>query len=64
MGTRNDSPQGLSLTGNSNANSTLNPSLSAMIVQWDDNDPMHPYSMSLGRKWLTVVTVSMGSLCV
>jgi hypothetical protein len=64
MGTRSDSPQGLSFMGNSDGNTTLNPSLSEMIVQWDDSGPMHPHSMNLGRKWLTVFTVSMGSLCV
>ncbi|KAI2620156.1 MFS general substrate transporter [Hypomontagnella submonticulosa] len=34
-------------------------------VVWDgDDDPLCPRSMSLARKWLVVVTVGMGSLCV
>ncbi|KAF7596910.1 hypothetical protein BBP40_011955 [Aspergillus hancockii] len=37
---------------------------SAATVKWDENDPMHPYNMSLGRRWLIVIIVSMGSLCV
>ncbi|KAJ5116798.1 hypothetical protein N7456_001146 [Penicillium angulare] len=37
---------------------------SVMTVAWDENDSMHPYSLSLGRKWLAVITVSLGSACV
>lgn len=34
-------------------------------VAWDgDNDPSCPRSMSIVRKWLVVITVGMGSLCV
>ncbi|KAI1343822.1 MFS general substrate transporter [Xylariaceae sp. FL0016] len=34
-------------------------------VSWDgDDDPMCPRSMSIFRKWLIVVIVGMGSLCV
>ncbi|KAI0131191.1 MFS general substrate transporter [Daldinia grandis] len=34
-------------------------------VSWDgDDDPMCPRSMTTARKWLTVITVGMGSLCV
>ncbi|KAI1780570.1 MFS general substrate transporter [Hypoxylon cercidicola] len=34
-------------------------------VAWDgDDDPLCPRSMSIVRKWLVVVTVGMGSLCV
>jgi hypothetical protein len=33
-------------------------------VGWDENDPMNPRNMSKGRRWLIVVIVSMGSLCV
>jgi hypothetical protein len=35
-------------------------------VHWEngDNDPMNPRSMSIGRKWLVVIIVSLSSLCV
>ncbi|KAH9886328.1 major facilitator superfamily domain-containing protein [Xylariomycetidae sp. FL2044] len=34
-------------------------------VQWDgDDDPLSPRSMPLARKWLIVIIVGMGSLCV
>lgn len=33
-------------------------------VGWDDGDAMNPRTMSKARKWLIVVIVSTGSLCV
>ncbi|KAG4221914.1 hypothetical protein PC116_g29610 [Phytophthora cactorum] len=34
-------------------------------VAWDgDDDPLCPRSMATARKWLAVITVGMGSLCV
>lgn len=34
-------------------------------VAWDgDDDPLCPRSMSLIRKWMVVITVGLGSLCV
>ncbi|KAI1104428.1 putative bicyclomycin resistance protein [Jackrogersella minutella] len=34
-------------------------------VSWDgDDDPLCPRSMSIVRKWLVVITVGLGSLCV
>ncbi|CAL5874945.1 uncharacterized protein PFLUO_LOCUS9248 [Penicillium psychrofluorescens] len=33
-------------------------------VGWDENDAMNPRNMSKARKWLIVIIVSMGSLCV
>lgn len=34
-------------------------------VAWEgDHDPLCPKSMSIVRKWLVVITVGMGSLCV
>jgi hypothetical protein len=33
-------------------------------VGWDENDPMNPRNMTKARKWLIVIIVSMGSLCV
>ncbi|KAJ5718000.1 drug/proton antiporter YHK8 [Penicillium malachiteum] len=33
-------------------------------VRWDENDPMNPRSMSKARRWMIVIIVSMGSLCV
>jgi hypothetical protein len=33
-------------------------------VGWDANDPMNPRNMSKARRWLIVVIVSLGSLCV
>ncbi|KAI1829597.1 hypothetical protein DTO006G1_8334 [Penicillium roqueforti] len=34
------------------------------IVGWEENDPMNPRNMSKARRWLVVVIISMGSLCV
>jgi hypothetical protein len=36
----------------------------AYTVGWEDNDPMNPRNMSKARRWLVVIIVSMGSLCV
>ncbi|KAJ6141653.1 hypothetical protein N7470_010043 [Penicillium chermesinum] len=33
-------------------------------VSWDENDTLNPRSMSLGRRWLITVLVSLGSACV
>ncbi|KAJ5344946.1 hypothetical protein N7541_007442 [Penicillium brevicompactum] len=33
-------------------------------VGWDENDPENPRNMSKARRWLIVVIVSLGSLCV
>ena len=33
-------------------------------VHWDENDPMNPRSMSMARRLMIVIIVSMGSLCV
>jgi hypothetical protein len=33
-------------------------------VGWDENDPLNPRNMSKCRRWLIVIIVSMGSLCV
>lgn len=46
------------------SNNTFNQTTSTMAVQWDDNDLSNPRNMSLWKKWLLVITVSMGSLCV
>ncbi|KAJ5585410.1 uncharacterized protein N7459_005210 [Penicillium hispanicum] len=34
------------------------------IVDWDENDSMNPRNMSKARRWLIVIIVSLGSLCV
>ena len=36
----------------------------SFVVGWDENDPMNPRSLSLARKWLITILVSLGSLCV
>ncbi|KUM59560.1 hypothetical protein ACN42_g7584 [Penicillium freii] len=36
----------------------------AYTVGWEENDPMNPRNMSKARRWLAVIIVSMGSLCV
>ena len=36
----------------------------AYTVGWDASDPMNPRSMRKARKWLIVVIVSLGSICV
>lgn len=33
-------------------------------VGWDENDAMNPRTMNKARKWLIVIIVSAGSLCV
>ncbi|KAJ5934526.1 hypothetical protein N7466_004073 [Penicillium verhagenii] len=33
-------------------------------VRWEENDPMHPQKMSMARRWMIVLIVSCGSLCV
>ncbi|KAJ5484966.1 drug/proton antiporter YHK8 [Penicillium diatomitis] len=33
-------------------------------VEWDTDDPMNPRNLNKARKWVIVVIVSMGSLCV
>lgn len=33
-------------------------------VCWDENDPMNPRNMSKARRWLIVIIVSTGSICV
>lgn len=35
-----------------------------ILVEWDEKDPMNPHSMSKARRWLIVLIVSLGSLCV
>ncbi|KAJ5662666.1 hypothetical protein N7462_011592 [Penicillium macrosclerotiorum] len=34
------------------------------IVGWDESDPMNPRNMNTARRWMIVIIVSMGSLCV
>lgn len=33
-------------------------------VAWEENDSMNPRNMNKARKWLVVIIVSTGSLCV
>ena len=35
-----------------------------IIVKWDENDPGNPRNMSLGKRWLITIFVSLGSICV
>lgn len=37
---------------------------SAYTVAWDENDPMNPRNMNKARRWLAVLIVSVGSICV
>lgn len=34
------------------------------VVGWEEGDVLYPRNMNKGRKWLIVIIVSMGSLCV
>ncbi|KAJ5142135.1 Vacuolar protein sorting-associated protein 62 [Penicillium atrosanguineum] len=34
------------------------------VVVWEEGDVLNPRNMNKGRKWLIVIIVSMGSLCV
>ncbi|KAL3455127.1 major facilitator superfamily domain-containing protein [Aspergillus heterothallicus] len=34
------------------------------VVAWEDNDPMNPRSFKTVRKWMIVIILSLGSLCV
>ncbi|KAJ5739877.1 hypothetical protein N7533_012661 [Penicillium manginii] len=36
----------------------------SFMVGWDDDDVLNPRNMSKARKWMVVIIVSMGSLCV
>ncbi|KAJ5894479.1 drug/proton antiporter YHK8 [Penicillium taxi] len=36
----------------------------SFIVDWEENDSMNPRNMSTARKWLIVIIVSLGSICV
>ncbi|KAJ5504477.1 hypothetical protein N7463_007351 [Penicillium fimorum] len=36
----------------------------AYTVGWEENDPMNPRNMSKARRWLIVIIISIGSLCV
>ncbi|OQE16987.1 hypothetical protein PENSTE_c022G01609 [Penicillium steckii] len=45
-------------------NRSLKHHASTRTIHWDDNDPEHPYNMNFKTKWLAVITVSLGSLCV
>jgi hypothetical protein len=42
----------------------INGGQSSITSYWTANAPDHPYKMSLSRKWLALVTVALGSLCV
>ena len=33
-------------------------------IQWDEDDPAHPFKRGLTTRWLTVVIISLCSLCV
>jgi hypothetical protein len=35
-----------------------------ILVKWDENDPGNPRNMSLGKRWLITIFVSLGSICV
>ncbi|KJK60594.1 MFS like protein [Aspergillus parasiticus SU-1] len=48
----------------SDPNRTINERAFVETIQWDENDPAHPFKGSLARRWLTVVIVSLCSLCV
>jgi hypothetical protein len=37
---------------------------SGYVVGWEENDVMNPRNMNKARKWMIVIIVSMGSLCV
>lgn len=34
------------------------------LVEWSKDDPSNPRNLSPARRWLIVLIVSMGSLCV
>lgn len=64
MAADNYSRHGLPFMEDVSIDNNLSQNLSAVTVHWDDHDPMHPYNMSLVRKWLRVIILSMGSVCV
>ncbi|KAL1982989.1 hypothetical protein VTN96DRAFT_604 [Rasamsonia emersonii] len=37
---------------------------SELLVGWEENDPMNPRNLSLLRRWLIVIIISVGSICV
>ncbi|CAG7920787.1 unnamed protein product [Penicillium olsonii] len=52
---------GTSIVGNDQAGGDQD---TEYTVGWDENDPLNPRNMSKGRRWLIVIIVSLGSLCV
>jgi len=64
MANQRSNPQELHLSKSNDTNGSLSHYPSTVTVQWADNDPEHPHNLSLKAKWLAVITVSLGSLCV
>ncbi|KAE8379895.1 major facilitator superfamily domain-containing protein [Aspergillus bertholletiae] len=58
------SPRGSSPENDSESGSTTDGRAPGEIIQWDEDDPDHPFKRSLPARWLTVITVSLCSLCV
>ncbi|OQE96698.1 hypothetical protein PENNAL_c0001G00992 [Penicillium nalgiovense] len=55
---------GVSIGGHEVDEATVANEDEAYTVDWEDNDPENPRNMSKARRWLVVIIVSMGSLCV
>lgn len=49
MGTQDDTIRGPSVKAESGINDHLNQISCTVTIQWDGNDPMHPYNMSVVR---------------
>jgi multidrug resistance protein len=54
------------VNGGTEAQNRTNTDKDPFEVHWDDgdNDPMNPRSLTLVRKWIVVIIVSLSSLCV
>lgn len=55
---------GTSIAGNEVEVETGPDEETGYTVGWEDNDPQNPRNMSKGRRWLIVIIVSLGSVCV
>ncbi|KNG89065.1 MFS transporter [Aspergillus nomiae NRRL 13137] len=64
MPAEDGTPRSSYLEHDSDPSNTIDRRASVEIIQWDEDDPAHPFKRSLMRRWLTVVIISLCSLCV
>ncbi|KOC12608.1 MFS transporter, partial [Aspergillus flavus AF70] len=64
MPTEDGTTRSSDLEQGSDPSKTINERAFVETTQWDEDDPAHPFKRSLAARWLTVVIVSLCSLCV